>query len=66
MVAEAANTWKVRMAEDLRAEIKAAIHDRLRVRDVPNAFWEVVVNEVSEGTWPAPTLWRMRAHINSP
>ncbi len=54
------------MAEDLRAEIEAAIHDRLRVRDVPIALWEAVVNEVSEGTQPAPTLWRMRAHINSP
>ncbi len=54
------------MAEDLRAKIKAAIHARLQVRDVSKAIWEAVVNEVSEGTWPAPTLWRMRAHINSP
>ena len=66
VVTEGRNLLEQQMAEDLRTEIEAAIHDRLRVRDVSKAIWEAVVNEVSQGTWPAPTLWRMRARINSP
>ncbi len=43
------------MAEDLGDEINAAVHARLRARDIPKAIWEAAVKEVGEES-PTPCL----------
>ncbi len=44
------------MAEDLGDEINAAVHTRLRARDVPKAIWEAAAKEVREESRPHPAL----------
>ncbi len=44
------------MEEDLIDEIKAAVHARLRARDVPKEIWEAAAKEVGEETRPHPAL----------
>jgi hypothetical protein len=47
------------MAEDLIDEINAAVHARLRVRDIPKAIWDAAVKEVSEenSAHPMADVW---------
>ena len=40
------------MPEDLKDEINAAVHARLRVRDISKALWEAAVREVGEVPMP--------------
>jgi hypothetical protein len=46
------------MAEDLIDEINAAVHARLRVRDIPKAIWDAAVKEVSEENSAHPMAMR--------